>query len=200
MKEILLTKLRDKHTSLAEFRSVAQEMAELIAAEAAKTIPSKRIRVETTLSFAEGAVPAGRVVLVSILRTGLIFLPAFLKLFPDAPIGIFGIRRDEETAKPHLYYENLPKLLPSDHIFLLDPMIATAGSSIMAIERLTSEVSPNQITLVGIISATPGITKLKSRFPTVRIITAHEDPELNAKSFIVPGLGDFGDRFFGTVV
>lgn len=200
MKEILLTKLRNKQTSLTEFRSVAQEMAELVAAEAAKTVPSKRVRVETTLSFAEGAVPEGRVVLVSILRTGLIFLPAFLKLFPDAPIGIFGIRRDEETAKPHLYYENLPKLLQSDHVFLLDPMIATAGSSMMAIDRLVTEISPNQITLVGVISATPGIAHLKSRYPTVRVITAHEDPELNAKSFIVPGLGDFGDRFFGTVL
>ena len=198
MKETLLTKLRDKKTSLKEFRAVAFELADLIAAEAVLEVPTKRAIVETSLSSAAGAITQGRVVLVSILRTGLILLPSFLKLFPDAPIGFFGIRRDEKTAEPHLYYENIPPLLPTDHLFLLDPMIATAGSSICALEKLTSHLSPNQITLVGIISSTPGIARLKKRFPVVRVITAAEDPELNAQAFIVPGLGDFGDRFFGT--
>ena len=127
-----------------------------------------------------------------------LLLPAFIKLFPDAPIGFFGIRRDEKTAEPHLYYENIPELTPNDHLFLLDPMIATGGSSLLALEKLWPRLSPNQITLVGIISATPGILKIKKRFPVLRIIVAAEDPELNASSYIVPGLGDFGDRFFGT--
>jgi len=199
MKNILLTKLRDRNSTVVEFRSAAQEMAELLAADAATCVPFKRTRVETTLASAEGAVQQGRVVLVPILRAGLSLLPAFIKLFPDAPVGLFGIRRDEETALPHLYYENLPQILPTDHIFLLDPMIGTGGSSILAIERLSAHLSPNNITLVNIICSTPGIVNLKKHFPVVRIITAVEDPELNAKAFIVPGLGDFGDRFFGTV-
>jgi uracil phosphoribosyltransferase len=198
MKEILLTKLRDRKTTLPEFRLAALEIADILAAEASKTVPFKRTRVETPLSAAEGAIPQGRVVLVPILRSGLALVPAFLKLFPDAPIGIFGMRRDEKTAKPHLYYENLPPLHPTDHLFLLDPMIATAGSTTLAIERLSSLISPNQITIVGLISATPGIVALKKHFPVVRVITAAEDPELNASAFIVPGIGDFGDRFFGT--
>ena len=199
MKDILLTKLRNKNTSIVEFRLAAQEIAELLAAEASICVPSKRTRVETTLAYAEGALQEGRVVLVPILRAGLTLLPAFLKLFPDAPIGLFGIRRDEETALPHLYYENLPTLLPNDHLFLLDPMIGTGGSSVLALERLSSFISPNNITLVGIISSSPGISHVRKQFPVVRIITAVEDPELSPKAFIVPGLGDFGDRFFGTV-
>ncbi len=198
MKKILLTKLRDRKTPLLEFRSAALELADLLAAEAAAVVPSKRAIVETPLSSAEGAIAQGRVVLVSILRAGLTLLPAFLKLFPDAPIGFFGIKRDEKTAEPHLYYENLPALLPTDHVFLLDPMIATGGSSILALEKIIPRVSLNQITLVGVISATPGILNLKKRFPVVRVIVAAEDPELNTSSFIVPGLGDYGDRFFGT--
>jgi uracil phosphoribosyltransferase len=130
----------------------------------------------------------------------LTLLPAFLKLFPDAPVGFFGIRRDEKTAKPILYYENIPSLQPTDHLFLLDPMIATAGSSILAIDHLKTRLSPTQITLVGIISSTPGIQLLKKHFPVVRVIAAAEDPELNPQAFIVPGLGDFGDRFFGTTI
>jgi uracil phosphoribosyltransferase len=200
MKEILLTKLRDRKTPLLEFRSAALEMADLLAAEAASNVPSKRAIIETPLSSAAGALSQGRIILVSILRAGLALLPAFLKLFPEAPIGFFGIRRDEKTAKPHLYYENIPPLQPSDRLFLLDPMIATAGSSLLALERLSTRLSPNQITLVGIISATPGIVNLKKRFPVVRVIVAAEDPELNAQAYIVPGLGDFGDRFFGTSV
>ncbi len=199
MKEILLTKLRDRKTPLPEFRQVTHELAELLAAEASATLPSKRSIIETTLSSTEGFTLQGRVVIVAILRAGLSLVPAFLKLFPDAPIGLFGIRRDEKTALPHLYYENIPPLQPTDHLFLLDPMIATGGSSIAALERLVPHLSPNQITLVGVISASPGIINIKKRFPVLRIITAAEDPELNAQSFIVPGLGDFGDRFFGTV-
>ena len=198
MKDVYLSKLRDKKTSLPEFRIAAFELADLLAAEATTRVPSKRAIIETPLSSAEGATAQGRVVLIAILRSGLILLPAFIKLFPDAPIGFFGIRRDEKTAEPHLYYENIPELTPNDHLFLLDPMIATGGSSLLALEKLWPRLSPNQITLVGVIAATPGILNIKKRFPVLRIIVAAEDPELNASSYIVPGLGDFGDRFFGT--
>jgi uracil phosphoribosyltransferase len=198
VKEILLTKLRDKDASCQEFRAAALELSELLAAEAALEVPTKRARVETPLSSAAGSVVSGRVVLVSILRAGLSLLPAFMKLFPSAPIGVFGIRRDEKTKEPHLYYENIPQLQPTDHLFLLDPMIATGGSAVAALEHLCLHLTPSQITLVGIISATPGVQNLKKHFPVVRLIVAAEDPELNKDAFIVPGLGDFGDRFFGT--
>jgi len=198
MKDILLTKLRRQETPCEEFRAATLELAELLAADAAQCIPSKRTRVTTPLSSAAGVVPVGRVVLVAILRAGLSLLPAFMKLFPGSPIGIFGIRRDEVTKEPHLYYENIPALLPDDHIFLLDPMIATAGSVILALEHLGVHISPSQITVVGVLAATPGMQKLKHRFPVVRTLVAAEDPELDSRAFIVPGLGDFGDRFFGT--
>lgn len=198
MKEVLLTRLRDRKTSSEEFRATTLELAELLAAEAALSVPCKKTRVKTPLSSAAGVVPEGRTVLVSILRAGLVLLPAFMKLFPSAPIGLFGLRRDEKTQEPHLYYENIPPLLPTDHLFLLDPVIATAGSLLMALEHLVAQISPSQITVVGVLSATPGIERLKHRFPAVRIIVSGEDPQLSKDAFIVPGLGDFGDRFFGT--
>lgn len=198
MKDILLTKLRDRSTPLLEFRAAALEIAHLLAAEAAANLPSKRAIVETPLSSAAGAKAEGRVVLVSILRAGLALLPAFLQLFPDAPIGFFGMKRDEKTAQPALYYENIPPLEPTDQLFLLDPMLATAGSTLLALEKLVPRLSPNHITLVTVIASTPGLLNLKKRFPVVRVLTAAEDPELDTHSFIVPGLGDFGDRFFGT--
>lgn len=197
MKEALLTKLRDKKTPLLEFRTASLALADLLAAEAATAVPTKRVILDTPLSSAAGVVPLGRVVLISILRSGLALLPAFLKLFPDAPIGFFGIRRDEKTAEPYLYYENIPPLLPTDHVFLLDPMLATGGSSTLALEKIAARVSVNQVTLVGMLSASAGIVHIKKRFPVVRVIVAAEDPELNTQSYIVPGLGDFGDRFFG---
>ncbi len=198
MQNILLTQLRSKDTPLQQFRLAALELSDLLAAQASHHIHSKNTLVETSLGQAPGALLQGRVILIPILRSGLALLPAFLKLFPYAPIGFFGIRRDEATAKPHLYYENIPVLQPTDHLFLLDPMIATAGSSLLALNQLSTHVPPSQITLVGIIGATPGIQHLKKRFPEVRLILAAEDPELNTQAFIVPGLGDFGDRFFGT--
>jgi uracil phosphoribosyltransferase len=198
LKDVILTKLRNRNTPLLEFRSAAFEMASLLAADAATVIPSKRAIIETPLSSAAGVTQQGRVVLVSILRAGLALLPAFVKLFPDALIGFLGMERDEKTAEPRLYYESIPPLLPTDHLFLLDPMIATGGSAILALEHLAPRLSLNQITLISIIASTPGLINLKKRFPVVRVITAAEDPELDAHSFIVPGLGDFGDRFFGT--
>ena len=198
MKEILLTRLRDRNTPCQEFRAAALELAELLAMEATQDISSKRARIETPLSSAAGAVLEGRVVLVSILRAGLVLLPAFIKLFPDAPIGVFGMRRDEKTKTPILYYENIPKLYPTDHLFLLDPMIATGGSLMLALEHLSVHLSPSRITAIGFLASNPGLQKVKHRFPVVRLITAAEDPELDVNAFIVPGLGDFGDRFFGT--
>jgi uracil phosphoribosyltransferase len=126
-------------------------------------------------------------------------LPAFIELFPSAPIGFFGIRRDEKTAKPHLYYENLPKISFHDWVFLIDPMLATGGSATLALAKLKeSGASLSQTMLISIVAARQGADQIRKNFPEVILITAAIDPALNDRKFIVPGLGDFGDRYFGT--
>jgi uracil phosphoribosyltransferase len=152
--------------------------------------------VKTPVGQAEGASISHRVVLVPILRAGLALLPAFLKYFPQAPIGFIGIRREEGTAKPQLYYENIPALKSTDLVFILDPMIATAGSALLAIDHLVKK-GATQLALVGMLGSREGLEKIESAYPDLTVIVAAEDPELNSRKFIVPGLGDFGDRYFG---
>ncbi len=196
MRDSLLTILRNEKTPVDQFRQAAHQLADLLAAEATSFVAEAPKMVKTPLAEAEGMEALQRVILVPILRAGMALLPAFLKFFPRASIGFFGIRRDEATAKPQLYYENIPALKSTDLVFILDPMIATAGSSLLAVERLLSRGAV-QIVLVGIIGAAEGLEKLSTRHPDLDIIVAGEDPELNNKKFIVPGLGDFGDRYFG---
>jgi uracil phosphoribosyltransferase len=199
MKEIFLTALRQASTPPAGFRQAAQELSQLLASEAARLVPTQTIQVQTPIGSASGARLSHRVVLTTILRAGLAMLPAFEELFPAAPIGFFGMRRDEKTAIPRLYYQNLPKIHPSDWVFLLDPMLATGGSSSMALKRLEEAgASLNQTALVSIVAAQPGVDLIRRRFPTLHLITAAIDPSLNDRKFIVPGLGDFGDRYFDT--
>jgi uracil phosphoribosyltransferase len=135
------------------------------------------------------------VVLVPILRAGMALLPAFLALFPEAPIGFFGIKRDEKTALPHLYYEKLPSIAETDTVFLLDPMIATGGTACLAL-KLLKQKGAKEIFLFAVIGATIGMKKVEHEHPEVKMLVAAEDPELNAQKMIVPGLGDFGDRYF----
>ena len=127
-------------------------------------------------------------------------LPPFLKFFENTKVGFIGLKRDEATAIPKMYYKNLPKISKTDDVIILDPMIATGGSGSKAIEILKENgVAEEKIIFVAIICATPGIEKIKKEHPKVKIICAQEDKELNKVYFIVPGLGDFGDRFFGTL-
>lgn len=199
MKQLFLTALRDNETTTAEFRHAAHQLSLLLAAEAANLIPLASRSVHTPLGTSPGAILASRVVLVAILRAGLVLLPSFQKLFEDAPIGFFGVRRDEKTADPHLYYENLPTFSERDWIILLDPMLATGGTSCLALNRLRKAgASPSQTILVSIVAAQEGIEIVKKEFPSLNLITAAIDPALNTKKFIVPGLGDFGDRYFDT--
>jgi uracil phosphoribosyltransferase len=196
MRESLLTILRDEKTPVDQFRQAAHQLADLLAAEATAFVAEEPKMVKTPCGQAKGMEALQRVVLVPILRAGLAMLPSFLKIFPRASVGFFGIRRDEATAKPQLYYEELPALKSTDLIFILDPMIATAGSLLLAVDRLASR-GASQIVLVGIIGATEGLEKLAFQHPDLDMIVAGEDPQLNSKKFIVPGLGDFGDRYFG---
>lgn len=138
--------------------------------------------------------------LIPILRAGLALLPPFTSTFPNASIGILGIKRDEKTALPHKYYEHLPTLSTTDLIFLLDPMIATGGTARLAIKTLLERgASPTNITLIGVIASEEGIRSIQSEYPQVVLHIVTTDPSLSDKKMIVPGLGDFGDRYFGTV-
>lgn len=172
----LLSILRNPKTEREKFRSVSSRLAHLLAAQAAE-------------------VHATRVVLVPVLRAGMALLPAFLTLFPNAPIGFFGIRRDEKTAAPHLYYEKLHSIAKTDTVFLLDPMIATGGTACLALKHLKQK-GAEKIFLFGVIAATEGMKKVSSEHPDVAVFVCAEDSELNAQKMIVPGLGDFGDRYF----
>jgi uracil phosphoribosyltransferase len=199
MKEIFLTLLRQASTQPREFRQAATGLSRLLAAEAARRIPTQRWPIETPLGATDGSRIAHRVVLVIILRAGLAMLDAFEELFPAAPIGFFGMRRDEKTASPMLYYQNLPKLSPKDWVILLDPMLATGGSSSLAIQKLEKAgASLHQTQLVSIVAAQEGFDLIRKRYPAVELISAAVDPKLNDRKFIVPGLGDFGDRYFDT--
>lgn len=200
MKEHFLTILRDRKTPMLPFREAARELARLLAAETAHLLPLKTTHIDTPLAPTSGKRLAEPAVLIPILRAGLALLPAFEELLPEAPIGFFGMRRDEKTALPRLYYENLPPLSPSGWVLLLDPMLATGGSANLALDRLKSlDQDLSKTLLISIVAAPEGVRALKSRHPEVRLITAAVDEKLDAKKFIVPGLGDFGDRFFGTL-
>jgi uracil phosphoribosyltransferase len=196
MRENLLTLLRDEKTPVEGFRKAAHQLAALLAAEASAIVTQDPKMVKTPIGQAEGASISCRVVLVPILRAGLALLPAFLKYFPDAPIGFIGIYREKAAAKPQLYYENIPALKPTDLVFILDPMIATAGSSLLAIDHLIKK-GASQMALVGMLGSREGLEKIESAHPNLTLIVAAEDPELSSQKFIVPGLGDFGDRYFG---
>lgn len=177
--EALLTTLRNPQTKPPLFRKTTTSLASLLAQEHRCISPT---------------------VLVPILRAGLALLPPFTSTFPNASIGILGIKRDENTALPHKYYEKLPTLSTTDLIFILDPMIATGGTARLAIKALLERgASPENITLISVIASEEGIRSVQHDYPQVVLHIVATDPALSDKKMIVPGLGDFGDRYFGTV-
>lgn len=198
-KASLITILRDKNTGLAGFRQAASQLAALLAAEVAEKIPMQTTEVQTPLAPAHGALYSRELILAPILRAGLAFLPAFIGLFPAAKIGMVGVRRDETTARGFEYYHNLPKITPEHDVILLDPMIATGGSATIALKELLQRgAQEKNIILASAIAAPEGLELLQHLYPCLRIVCAQIDHGLNAQKYIVPGLGDFGDRFFGT--
>lgn len=200
MKESLLTILRDKNTGIVNFRNSAEKLALVLAAEASQFLEKERISIKTPIEKTEGVRFKNNIVLVPILRAALSLLPSFLKFYEDAKVGFLGLRRDEKTAIAQIYYNNLPKISNSDDVIILDPMIATGGSGSKAIEILKNVgVSENKILFVAVICASEGVEKIQKQYPDVKIIYVHKDKELNKDKFIVPGLGDFGDRYFGTL-
>jgi uracil phosphoribosyltransferase len=200
MKRLLVTTLRNKSTSCKDFRQAADTLAFLLAQEAANYIPVVKTECKTPFGATDGiSFDSSKLMLVPILRSGLALLPAFLKYYPQSRVGVVGLKRDEQTAIAQLYYKNIPKVTADDFVIVLDPMIATGGSAVDALKMLGDMGVPQERMLfVGIISAQPGIDTIKKHFPKLSIITATHDKELNDAKFIVPGLGDFGDRYFGT--
>lgn len=172
--------LRNRKAPRSEFRKAAQGVVKVLAKEVARHTAKNRI------------------ILVPILRSGLALLPAFIEKFPEAQVGFIGLKRDEETLVPHAYYKNIPKIKKSDVVIVLDPMLATGGSAVAGIRALIKDgASEKNIIFVGVISAPEGIANVQKNFPLVRILCAEYDKKLDKNGYIVPGLGDFGDRYFG---
>lgn len=194
-----LSILRNKNTPRSTFRTVARKLTECLALETFNHIKLKPTTIETPLRPTTGLEVAQRMVIVPILRSGITMVEPFLSYFPDALVGVVGLRRDEKTAIAHWYYENIPALTKNDQIIIVDPMIATGGTGQETLTMLKKK-NANMGTLiyVSMVSAPEGIKVIKDAFNEITIITASVDDHLNDKKFIVPGLGDFGDRYFGT--
>jgi len=193
-----LTILRDKRTGHKEFREVTQELSMLMAYEATRQHPVREIQVETPLAWTTGWSIAGQeIAVVPILRAGLAMEEAITRLIPTARVGHIGIYRDHETLQPVSYFVKLPPDIAERQAMILDPMLATGGSTVAAIDTLKGR-GCQSIKVMAIISAPEGIQKVHAAHPDVDIYTGAVDSHLNEKGYIVPGLGDAGDRLFGT--
>ncbi len=195
----LLSILRNKDTDRATFRRTARKLSELLAMRTLEQVAMKEIQIETTLTKTTGLALKDRIIIIPILRAGISMVEPFLTFFPQALVGVVGLQRDEQTAKAEWYYENIPPLTPDDQIIIIDPMIATGGTGYETLKMLKRKgANLDKALYVSMVSAPEGIAVINKHFPTVTIITASQDTHLNDKKFIVPGLGDYGDRYFGT--
>lgn len=193
-----LTILRNKETSSPIFRLALGRIAIILAYHSLKGIPLKRVEVETPIEKTSGYALDTDIVVVSILRAGLGLVDAVTQFVPEAKIGHLGMYRDEITHQPIDYYSKLPKNIKNSQVLLVDPMLATGGSATDSISFLKQQGATN-IRFMCLISAPEGIKRLQQTHPDISIITAAVDDRLNEDAFIVPGLGDAGDRIFGTV-
>jgi uracil phosphoribosyltransferase len=191
-----LTLLRDERTGPQEFRRVLGEVASLMIYEATRSFELDRIRVTTPLCETDGHKLKREVVLVPVLRAGLGMLDAILQLIPHARVGFIGLKREETTLRATSYHKSLPADLKRFEVILIDPMLATGGSAVAAMDLL-SELKVKRVRLVNLVAAPEGIRHVRKHYPALPIFTAAVDKELNEKAYIVPGLGDAGDRLFG---
>lgn len=193
-----LTRLRDIRTCKKEFKELVKEITSLLTYEATKNLPLTLETVQTPLETYEAPILEGKKpVVLPILRAGIGMVDGVLSLIPSARVGHIGLFRDEVTLKPHCYYFKIPKNSEDRHFFICDPMLATGGSALEAINRLKIE-NIKQITLICIVSTAQGVKTIHDTHPEIPIFTANLDRGLNAWGYIVPGLGDAGDRLFGT--
>lgn len=192
----LLASLRNRDTPPAVFRTLAKRLALALTLEAVRDLPTAQIDVETPLEPTTGRVLSGDLVAVPVLRAGLGMLEAVTELFPEILVGYLGLERDEASLEPQSYYEKLPSVA-GRHVLVLDPMLATGGSGSAACAAVKSG-SPATVRFVCVVAAPEGLARMEADHPDVPIFTAALDRQLNDRGYILPGLGDFGDRLFGT--
>jgi uracil phosphoribosyltransferase len=192
-----LVVLRDRATSHGTFRRAMEEASAIMAIEATRDLPTRDVTVDTPLEPANGDRLLGEVAIVPVLRAGLGMVDGFLKLLPDARVGHLGMYRDEVDLAPVDYFERLPPGLAESHVFVPDPMLATGGSAVHALNRL-KEAGAERLRLICLVCAPEGVKAVQEAHPDVPIWTAALDRELDDNGFIRPGLGDAGDRVFGT--
>lgn len=192
-----LSILREKSTPPGEFRQSISRLSTLLAYAATENLETKATRIETPLCETDGRCLAHRIGLVPILRAGIAMVDSMLNLIPTSEVWHLGLYRDEETAQPVGYYNKLPSSPTVDAAFVLDPMLATGGSALMACETLKNWGVKN-IKMLSIIAAPEGVERFQNQFPEIIVHTCALDQRLNEQKFIVPGLGDAGDRIFNT--
>lgn len=193
-----ISRLRDKHTGTSEFRKIVEEIAILMGYEALRDLPLEEVEVETPIESCMTPVISGRkLAVVPVLRAGLGMVNGITTLVPTAKIGHIGLYRDPETHKPHEYYCKLPESISERLVVMVDPMLATGGSAVAAVDFIKQRGGKN-IKCLFIIAAPEGLKALQEAHPDVEIYVGHLDRELNKAAYICPGLGDAGDRIFGT--
>lgn len=193
-----VTILRDKNTDSETFRAALQRVSNILAVELSKEFRLTETEVETPLEKTQGAKLTHDIILVPVLRAGLGMVNGFLQIIPEAKVGHIGLQRDEETLKPIEYYYKVPKHLETAEVVMLDPMLATGGSASEALKYLKKR-GATKLVFACLVAAPEGIDKIKSEHPDVKIYAAALDRQLNSKGYILPGLGDAGDRTFGTL-
>lgn len=193
-----ISRLRDKHTGTSEFRKIVEEIAILMGYEALRDLPLEEVKVETPIESCMTPVISGRkLAVVPVLRAGLGMVNGITTLVPTAKIGHIGLYRDPETHKPHEYYCKLPESISERLVVMVDPMLATGGSAVAAVDFIKQRGGKN-IKCLFIIAVPEGLKALQEAHPDVEIYVGHLDRELNKAAYICPGLGDAGDRIFGT--
>ena len=190
--------LRDQTTGTAEFRRHAAVVSKILLLEASRLLATSSVTVKTPLEETKVEKLRAEVMVVPVLRAGLAMLAAVQDFMPSVVVGFIGLERDEKTAQAHEYYQKIPKILATHKVWVLDPMLATGGSLVDTVAAV-KEKGARDITLLCVVAAPEGIDRVTAAHPEAMIITAAIDRELNERKFILPGLGDFGDRYFGTV-
>lgn len=196
-----LTIIRDEKTGTKDFREIVNEIARLLAYEVSRDLPLEDVEIQTPLvKSTEKKLAGKKVVVVPILRAGLGMVDGILDLIPAARVGHVGLYRDEETMEPVEYFVKMPNHLENRHLYVVDPMLATGGSAIAAIDSLLERgAKPENIKFICIVAAPEGIEAFHEAHPDVEVFTASMDEKLNDDAYIVPGLGDAGDRLYGTL-
>lgn len=198
--QVLMTQLRDRNSCTSQFRDASEKIAEILVNKVVECLPYKTVEIQTPVAACQGVMLMNRIELVSVMRSGDALLDVFMKHFPDANVSKFLIQRDELTAEAHFKYMKIsPELASGNPVVITEPMIATGGSLEMTISILKEKgILEENIIIASVCAAPEGLIYLNEKFPKIKVVMTALDLRLNERKFIVPGLGDFGDRFFGT--